>query len=464
MNCENENKIMPVNGLIFEYEVMSQKGTVVFYEETVFNDIINYYEEASDYDKALDVVQDAISHHKNSINFYLKKADILFNTGKKVQALEALDIADAIMPTMESSLLRVEYLQSLNRHNEALKFIGNQQNYFENSCDLVLAKADIYEELGEYNKMYDALSQALYINPKSNDALERLMLCVEITGKFEESIQLHKKLTDISPYSHLVWYNLGLAYSSAGANNEAAEAFEYAFLIEKEFEPAYQECATVLLKLQRYAEAKDCLLEVMRITTPDSNTMLQLGQCHSKLGDLDNAIYALHQALILCPQEHEAHYQLGVIYAQLEAIDLAMQHFYLAIKINENLEEYHLELAKAYWKKGDLVNADESFLKAIETAPEVYELWIDRIQFLMETESDVSVILEAIEDAELNIESTKLNYLKAMVYYSEGKKSKAYQLLNIALQEDYSERNLLKSTAMKEDSQVLALLKLHKPI
>ena len=99
MQQHNYDKQHTLNDLIFEYEAMSQKGTVGFYEETVFSQIIDYYESESSIDLALEAVDKALSQHFYSTTFYCRKAELLAIQKQEAAALSAIQQAEVLSPS-----------------------------------------------------------------------------------------------------------------------------------------------------------------------------------------------------------------------------------------------------------------------------------------------------------------------------------------------------------------------------
>ena len=96
MQQHNYDKQHTLNDLIFEYEAMSQKGTVGFYEETVFSRIIDYYESESSIDLALEAVDKALSQHFYSTTLYCRKAELLAIQKQEKAALSAIQQAEVL--------------------------------------------------------------------------------------------------------------------------------------------------------------------------------------------------------------------------------------------------------------------------------------------------------------------------------------------------------------------------------
>ena len=75
---------------IFEYEAMSHKGTVGFYEKTAFLQLINHYLNQELFDEALEVIDHAVNQHPFSGAFHIVQAQLFIEKNCENLALEAL--------------------------------------------------------------------------------------------------------------------------------------------------------------------------------------------------------------------------------------------------------------------------------------------------------------------------------------------------------------------------------------
>jgi len=461
MNYTNTMK-----GLILEYEDMSQKGTVVFFEETVYLKLIDYYFNNNDFEKALVVVNHAIEQHGHSNVFYNRKASILLNQDKSQQALEIIEATESLYPDcLETTLLRIEYLCMYDQTDEAFELIEEVK---ENVCStknmsfLFGMEALVYEYLGDYDKMFDALRNQLLLDTTNDRAFHKIWMCVEISGKYEKSIRFHQQLINKNPYAAYAWFNLGHANFCVEAYTEAAECFEYAFLIDKEFINAYMECADTYMHIKQYEKAIQCLNDLEDVFVYDALAYTKIGVCHYHLNNNDLALDALNKAILLDFTSDVAYFHLALLKLRTGDETEAISLFEQAIVINDSLEEYYIEYAKALESVGRNVEAKKIFIKATETAPELKEIWIEYLQFLLRRKNFKSIV-PVIDEAEMYALCTELLYFRAICLFYQNQKSAALDMLNEALIEDGSYVHLIKDAKkMYQDKDITALLLLYK--
>lgn len=440
MKQQDINPKPPISDLVSAYEAMSQKGTVAFHEETVFSKLIDYYETTEDFGKALEVTQHAMSQHPYTAAFYLRKAELLLLTGQDDQALNTLTEAEMYSPSeTEILLLRAEILAAKESFQEALCILDTlKDNANPNDlASIYLIESHVFERQQRFNEQYDALKAALLADPGCREALEDIYLCVEFCQNYRDSARLHQKLTDMNPYSELAWYNLGHAFHALGELEKAAEAFEFAFLIDENFEFAYRDLAEIFIETGQYQQALNCLeeAECNENITPDSNMLSRMGFCLEKMEDYDAAKVYYFKALKVNPDNHEVHYRLGECYVHETKWKQAIGCYCKAIALNSRLEEYHAALGAAYYQTGDHEKAIDCYQKATEVAPEEPTYWLQFATFLMDIGAEGEAY-RILEEAEIYSYGPQLVYCRATCLILMGRRKEGLYWLGEALADE----------------------------
>ena len=440
----NQNTI---DVLVSEYEAMSQKGTVGFLEEKVFLQLIDYYQDQLQIDRALEVVDHAITQYKFSADFHIRKAQLLIECRQEEQAIDSLEQAQMYAPSeIGIFLLRVEILCSLSKHEEALLLLESIKPNAtdEDLNEIYLYEARICEYRQQFEEMYYVLEKILLSDPRNKEALERMWLCVELSQKHKESVALHTRLIDEHPYSYLAWFNLGHAYQATGQLKFAKEAFEYAFIVNEKFQDAYKDCALVCFELGEYKKALSCYEEVLEHFNPDSDILMNIGRCYqaTKDGSIAKAFYI--KSIALNPQNDEAHFHLAECYASDQQWKAAKDSYRMAMKVENRKEEYYSGLAKACFELGEEEEANNLLMRAIEVAPEQITTWIQYSLFLIGLEN-YEQALEVLDDTCLNLtdDDPQLHYCRIACLFSMGRRQEALYRLGEALNNDFDHYQLL---------------------
>lgn len=461
---KNEHTIA---GLVSEYEAMSQQGTVGFIEETVFFKLIDYYENENQPEKALGVVEHALAQHNYSANFYIRKAQLLFDKDCDHIALECLETAETYSPnSLEIKLLKVEAFINLKYHEDAFDIIEELKGYIlgKELSEVYLYEAYIYESLAKHGLMFESLRHALINDPKNRKVLERIWWAVEFSGMYAESIALHLQIIDEEPYSELAWFNLGQAYSGSEDFDQAIEAFEYAFIINKKYELAYRECAEACIHQGYFEKALECYSEAIeQDIKPDADLLMKIGFCYEAQHDLRLAKSFYNKAIKLDPQNNDIHFRLGECYTRLKQWDNAIASYEKAIVISDRREEYYASLAEAYYQVGDENKAYGFFQKAADTAPEISKYWIQFASFLMDTDMAIEA-LDTLDEAEMMSEGTELLYCRVACLFQLGRRKEGLFLLGQALTDNFGMHDALFDLQpdLETDTEVLAVIAVYR--
>ncbi|MFT5169324.1 MAG: tetratricopeptide (TPR) repeat protein [Saprospiraceae bacterium] len=181
--------------------------------------------------------------------------------------------------------------------------------------------------------MFLKLEEAINLGPFNQKALEPIRIAVEMEGKYKESLNIHYAVINENPYAHQAWYNLSHAHYSLRKYEDALSTFEYAFIIDKWFEPAYIEYVGVCFHLNLYNKALDSLKQAVLLFQEDSEMLLKMGICYEYLEDYATARTYLFKALVQNHQEDEIYFYIAECYAKgineaLEVLEKGEEHSY----------------------------------------------------------------------------------------------------------------------------------------
>lgn len=459
MNYEENQTILD---LISDYEASLERGAEPFLDEKSYLQLIEYYEAEDRIDKALETTERALKNHSFSVDFYVKKAQLLIDNQQDAQALLVLEQANVFAPAEpEIALLKVEALAHVGLRFEAFELLNELKKNADSEllCEVYVCEAMVYEIMEEYERAFFALKAALFENPHHQEALERIWLCVETTKKYKESVTLHQELIDLEPYSYLAWYNLGHAQAYLGNYNEAIEAYEYAYIINEKFEFAYRDCAELCFEIKKYRKALRCYLELLEQPNSDTDLYFCVGQCYQNLEDYPTARKYYGQALQADPLNDEVLFYIGECYAEEGTFKSALRFYKRAIKIEDEREEYYAAIAEVYFELGELDLAEANFKKAIDLGPDQIQFWMQYTGFLIETDR-VEEALETLQEAEDYALSAELLYCRIACLFALGRRQEAFYWLGEALLEDFDMHTALFDLmpALQNDPDVINII------
>lgn len=452
--------------LVSDFEAKYESGKVDYLQEKTLFQLISYYEEERQLEKALDVVEIALEQFKYRSDFYILKARILLYQDDIEQCIEVLDQAAPIAPfENELSIIRAKALGAKGEFDEALILLDELKSSTMTSelSEVLICESYIYQLMKDHEMMYEVLKQSLHLNPKNEEALERMLQCTELSRKYEEGIEFFKELLDIEPYSYLAWYNLGHAYNYIGEYQKAIEAIEYSFIINPSFENGYLDCADICFQEGEFQRAYNIYAEANENFGPESDLIVSMATCQYKMKNITKAKHLLYKAIKLDPYNDEAYFTLGECYVQDNNWYSAINAYHKALDIDDASEEYYYHLAKAYVEVEDYTKATFNFNKAIKKGPIVSAFYADYASFLIK----LGLYHEALcilDESEEYTYGADLLFCRAIALIHTGRREEGISFLEEAFEEDFNMHKIIFtiSPEMEVDKEITSMIKYYK--
>lgn len=425
--------------LIQQFEEMRIKDSIGFFEVSSFIKLLEYYNEKEKSGIVEEILEVALSQHPTSAALLIQLANHQFENDKVDEALETLDktaLVDA--GEIEQYYLKAEILAFKREHQQAQIELDKALAYANelDFYDILLHRANVYEDEGNFDETFEVLKDALMLNPKGRDALDRMWLTVELSEKYDESIILHNKLLDKDAYSFQSWFNLGHAHFCKKEYEKAVEAYDFAFTINEKFEPAYRDCGEALMLLGDFRSAIHVYRKLLSNVGVNSFIYLQIGLCYEELEQFFDARDNYLKAAKQDPHSPEVYFRIGESYIKEDRWSNAVSAYRKAIKLDEDNPKYYMAIAETFYQLDEIENADAVFRHAISLAQSNKEVWISYTTFLVDIAS-YDEAFKAIEVGQENTDATELLYCKAACLYLSGKHQSGLEMLAFALIEDY---------------------------
>jgi len=438
MECE-PNYNFDILQLVRQFEEMIQSGIDIYLDENSLQRLMDYYVDEREYVNAGKVACEAIRHFPYNLHFRIQQVEIYFQLRELDNALNSVQSALLIAPfDFEVKLLKVRILINQKEIDEALGLLETLKEGADNEeySHIYFLEGLIHEILEDYDEMFESLRFSLLCNPLNEESLRKIWVAAEMINAFDESIELHNKIINEQPYSFLAWYNLGQAYSCVGDYDKALNAYEYAYLIEPEFEIGYQDRADLLFELGRYQEALDCYNEWYDLVGPDADLMVQIAHCYLKLGDYDKARRIFKKAKRLDPYNDEVYYLIGRCHYKKEEYVSAIHQYQKALRLESLREEYYAAMGSAYCRLGEFAKSHYYYKKAEEVGPEQTYIWKKHGLFLYSI-GEHAEALKVLDEGIENTMDTELMYCKAALLVKSNRIEEAIFTLEEALIEKY---------------------------
>jgi len=128
--------------------------------------------------------------------------------------------------------------------------------------------------------------------------------------------------------------------------------------------------AKTLVDQEKYSEAHALYQKICKTDKRDADAWHALGVISGFLGNKEQAINSLYQAIQLNPKRALSHYNLGVIYRDAGQLDESIVAFHAAVKLKPDYKEACECLAQEYGNAKQYDKSIETIYKLIELDPE----------------------------------------------------------------------------------------------
>ncbi len=164
--------------------------------------------------------------------------------------------------------------------------------------------------------------------------------------------------------------------------------------------------------------------------------------------DLAGAAEWLEKAVQMEPNFAEAHYNLGLVYGDMDRADQAVEHIQTARDLDPDVYDYTIAMAKAYAEAEEYVNARRLFNEVVNREPENLTA-INNLAVISLREGNEEEALEYVEEI-LREDNTNVGALNTLglIYMERENISLAQYVLGRALEQDETNADVLNNLGL----------------
>lgn len=251
----------------------------------------------------------------------------------------------------------------------------------------------------------DSLSSLIRETPKEDTLFYQRSQYQLMKGDVRNAVndlEIAQKLNPEQPQYYLDLADLELRRGESGVAKNLLEECHKKFPKNVE---AMVRLANIYMAVEQYKEARTYLIKASRVEPENPRLYLLSSMIFQQIGDVENAIEDLYNAIKYDPNYYDAHVMLGLISAR-QGKEIAIDHYMNAMRIDPDNPEAAYNLGMYY-------QGNEQFDKAIET----YRSGLDEMDsthqhFLF----NLGYILESFKS---NPDSAVHYYQKVIEHYPE---------------------------------------------
>jgi tetratricopeptide (TPR) repeat protein len=427
-----------IKSAVQKFERMKRNNENYFFDVIEFETIIDYYIENNNSNKAFEAATIASEQHPNSMSIQLRKARVLLDKGRAVEALRILKHLESIEPgNHEIYVAKGTALGMLGDIQGAKKMFDFALTLDSDDLgNILFSITSVLQNLNYYEYLIPYLRQLVGLEPDFYAHLYDLAYAYEKTGDFENSIKYYREYLEEEPFSDSAWYNLGIIYNKLEQYDEALEAYDYALAINSQNTFAIFNKGNILSNLDKYAEAIPVYHEYLENEPESFEAMTYLAESYEKTGDYFMATKYYQEAIDLAPEYADPWFGLGIISLESGKPDDSLILLRKAVKLDDENPEIWYMLGKAHYAKGEKKAALRCFREALKLDAYYTEVWSDLGNMIL-TEGYLLKALPYLEKAYKIIGDVPgINYLLASYYLHTDMQEKAFRHLSLALDVD----------------------------
>jgi len=427
-----------LKNVVQKFERMKKNNENYFFDVIEFETIIDYYIDNNNSNRAYEAAILASEQHPNSVSIQLRKARVLLDKGRAVEALRILKRLENIEPgNHEIYVAKGTALGILGDIQGAKKMFDFALTLdSDDPGNILFSITSVLQNLNYYEYLIPYLKKLIELEPDFSAHLYDLAYAYEKTEDFDNSISFYLNYLEEEPFSDSAWYNLGIIYNKQEKYEKALEAYDYALAVNSQNTFAIFNKGNILCNLDKYDEAIPVYHEYLENEPESFEAMAYLAECYEKTGDLTLARKYFQEAIELAPEYADPWFGLGIIELESDNADDSLIFLRKAVRLDdENPEIWHV-LGKAHYAKGEKKAALRCFREALKLDVYFNEVWIDLGRIILK-DGFMNKALPYLEKAYRIIgDIPGINYLLASYYLHFGYSDKAMRHLTLALEID----------------------------
>lgn len=430
------------------YEKMLIQNAVYFFDIEEFEDIIAYYLEHNNTQKAQQAIQIGLQQHPNASNLFYRKAELYAQIDMPEKALKIIQDIEMIESNSDMLMLKASLYSQLGISEKAIDTYKILLNYTDEEigedeiCYMIGLE---YENINNYQKSIQYFIRGFLANTDNFTLLEEMRFAYNALNQNDKCVSTLISYIDDMPYHEMLWFQLAMAYENLTMYEKAIEAFDYAIAINDEFFKAYLYKANTLVLMDEYDLAIEVYHEIIKLEgdTPSAIINFYLAECYENNNQSGHAIEYYEKCVAIDDTFEEAYYGMAYIYFQNEKYLEASVYIETALELDDQNADYLHLLANIYFSMKQFEIAEKNFTKSLSIDPLNADAWIDYSELLLEYKMIDEAIVTLKKSLEYIDNDVYLYVLLAGLLFTTDRQTEAFMQLETALMYDDSALNEL---------------------
>lgn len=262
-------------------------------------------------------------HLPDEAQLKIDRARILLEIGEEDEALLLLtSISSAHEEYVQALLVLADYYHMTGMAEAALMKVKDALELAPHEPIVQFAYAELLVNAGRYSEavhLYINLYEASQHLP-GVDLQQRIAETYSAGAAYEEAIPFYERALEDDQNPDLL-FGAAYAYYQSGYPQRTVEWLTQLVQLDEDYFSAYMLGGQAYLALFDEPKAYEWFLKGLKRDEFDKELQLSAGKCALKLGQVEQAITHLQEALVLDPEYMDAYITLASVYNQLELDD-----------------------------------------------------------------------------------------------------------------------------------------------
>ncbi len=312
-----------------------------------------------------------------------------------------------------------------------------------------IATAYSFFQQGEFAQSNQICQHLLQNNNNDIDALNLAGIVADAQNKQLDAITYFKKAVALAPKNAQIFTNLATTLMDLNENSEAIRYLKRAIKADKYYAEAHYNLGNAYLKKNKTSDAKKALLNAIKYDKKHFKALNNLANIYETEDQLEIAKKYYKLSLTYNQNFSIALNGLGSIYIHQEKLDKAIECFSKALADgNEALPETLNSLGYAWFKLGNMANAEKYFLQSLSLTPDNV-LPLNYLGLIHQENRAHQQSIESLEKAlEISPDDTQLLNNLGHVTREVGQFTKSISLFEMAVNKNQNNDSIDRSMAL----------------
>jgi tetratricopeptide (TPR) repeat protein len=235
-----------------------------------------------------------------------------------------------------------------------------------------------FQRSAEYCDDVALWRQSVRCAPLNARAYGNLGVAYTRAGAPEEAIRCLDKALELDPQYVIAWRNRAEARSMAGQYADAIRDCDRAIALKSDFADAWFTRGNACARAGRTEEALRDLDQAIALKSDSAEAYVSRGKIHAAAGRYAEAISDFDRAVALDPDDAEAWFNRGTAYAGAGRTEEALRNLSRAIALRPGDADAHYNRGNIHLDAGRLPEAIRDYDEAIALRPDYADAWYNR--------------------------------------------------------------------------------------